>query len=100
MEINLLKIMRSNFATNGSKQRFLKGKELRYFIFSSVYTGERSSLISTNFGITRNSFPSNKELQEIVKSNKKDNYISNIVVLSICEVTKEDYNTFWGDSLK
>ncbi len=69
--------------------------ESRYFMFSASYELENKN-VTMNYGTTRfNGFPKGKDLKYAVTSNDKN--AAKIVILSVCELSKEDYETFFND---
>lgn len=68
----------------------------RYFICSAIYSrGLRS--ITINYGVTHHSFPSNKALKDYVLNYRKADRPENIVILAVCEVSEQDYKSFWAE---
>jgi len=57
---------------------------------------EKTALHNANFGCQREDFPSLYELRQIVEKQKA---AKDVVILSICELSEKDYNTFWGELL-
>lgn len=67
---------------------------MRYFFFSASF--ESNGIMRfCNAGTILEYFPSNIELKQIVKNNFP--YVYNVVILSICEMTKEAYFNFWDE---
>ena len=69
-------------------------KKMRYFMFGAVYTDSKGRTTNSNQGCGREYFPTRAELQEIISELYDDN-ISAVVILSICELKKKDYEKFF-----
>jgi hypothetical protein len=68
---------------------------MRHFIFSATYTiGYKT--ITRNFGTIREVFLTNNQFKGIIKELNPNNELKDIVILSVCEVSKEDFETFWS----
>lgn len=71
---------------------------MRYFYCGCSFNSNIDTLI-VSFGLSREYFPSIKELRKCVKEHHPE--AKNIVIISISELSKEDYNTcFEGDTKK
>lgn len=66
--------------------------QFRHFIIAATFS-DNLRTVTRNYGIVRNNFPSASTLEKIIK--RFDKNANNIVILSICEVKKEDYETFF-----
>lgn len=66
----------------------------RFFMFSAIFN-HWGVMHSKNFGTQRDIFPSMYELkQQVIDAHEG---ADQIVILSICELSEDDYKTFWGD---
>jgi hypothetical protein len=74
-------------------------KRKRYFVFSAFYNikvdNNQKGMVHQNFGHSYHEFPSKSKLENIIKDFNKESEISGIVILSISELNKKDYNKFW-----
>lgn len=71
----------------------------RFFVFSAVFSsGLFSSTRTTmDFGSIRLDFPTKKKLKDIVSEMEKAQDPIDIVILSICELSQDDYKTYWSE---
>jgi len=66
----------------------------RFFMFGATYCSNDGDLTASNFGVIRESFPKCEDLTKVVQ--KFNATAHKIVILSICELTKEDYEHFFS----
>ena len=74
----------------------VSGSASRYFIFSATFNLDKYQTATQNFGHVRKvNFPTITNLKDVVRS-YNDN-ASNIVILSVCEVKKDEFNRFFSE---
>lgn len=70
--------------------------EKRCFFFAAIYTFG-SSTLHRNYGRRQETFPTNGDLRSVVLDYEPK--ATNVVILSICELSFDDYKTYWKDEL-
>lgn len=70
---------------------------MRYFIIGYCLQSESNTLSFSTLGHQREDFPTYEEVRdEIKKENSSGHYLNNASILSICELTEDDYKHFWS----
>jgi len=75
-------------------QTRVSGSASRYFLFAATFNINGTQTATQNFGHIRNDFPTIKDLKKVVT---EFNPSSNIVILSVCEVNKDEYHKFFSE---
>jgi len=74
----------------------VSGSASRYFIFAAIFNLDKYKTASQNFGHCRkNNFPTISDLKNVVRSYNEN--ANNIVILSICEVKKDEFKRFFSE---
>lgn len=70
----------------------------RYFFFAALMIYDNETMCNQNFGSSWLGFPTIKQVREAAKEHYPETSFKAIIILSICELSEEDYKTFWSDN--
>jgi hypothetical protein len=65
-------------------------------MFAVLY-GSSGKTVTINFGYKSQLFPSKKDLVNVVLDKREEDEPQDIVVLSICELSENDFEKFWSE---
>ena len=72
---------------------------MRYFFYSAIFSDKFGGTNTNNFGAKREEMPGNEDLKALVRL--AFDGATRITILSICELSEDDYYKFWrGCDLK